>query len=217
MCVVFPFPFPPGIVQGQATVDKVIQKEDFRTIALRFPEGSLEAANIGASVAINCTCLTIVSIEAESNLLTFDVIGETLDKTNLGELEEGHKANFERAARIGDEIGGHNVSGHVHTIGRVRQVETSENNVRYNIEVPQEWIKYVLPKGYIAVDGISLTVGEVEENTFNLYLIPETLRVTTLGKKAEGTSVNIEIDSQTQTIVDTIEKYMKANNLVAQA
>ena len=112
---------------------------------LRFPENSLEAAAVGASVAINGTCLTIVSIE-EDNKLMFDVIGETLDKTNLGELEEGHTANFERAARIGDEIGGHNVSGHVHAQGTIREVETTENNVRYNIEVPHQWTKYILPK-----------------------------------------------------------------------
>jgi len=118
---------------------------------------------------------------------------------------------LQRAARIGDEIGGHTVSGHIHTKGFIREVERTEQNVRYQVEVPPGWTKYVLPKGFIAVDGISLTVGEVASNTFNLYLIPETLRVTTLGAKEKGSSVNIEIDSQTQTIVDTIECYMREN------
>ena len=111
---------------------------------------------------------------------------------------------------VGDEVGGHNVSGHVHTKAEVSEVEREgENNVRYQIRLPtREYVKYVLPKGYIAVDGISLTVGEVDdqEGTFNLYLIPETLRVTTLGAKTPWSAVNVEVDAQTQAIVDTVEK-----------
>ena len=204
-----------GIVEGQASVSRIEEKDDFRSLVLKFPGGALDRAKVGASIAVNGTCLTIVSISEPTRELSFDVIGETLDKTNLGDLREGLLCNFERAARIGDEIGGHVVSGHVHTVAKVSEVERTANNVRYQIRVPGEYLKYVLPKGYVAVDGISLTVGEVvttiggpeqgeDFGYFNLYLIPETLRVTTLGAKREGDCVNLEIDAQTQTIVDTI-------------
>lgn len=107
---------------------------------------------------------------------------------------------------MGDEIGGHNVAGHVHTTALIHNMEETPNNVRITFQVPEEWVKYIFPKGYIAVDGISLTVGEVQDNTFCVYLIPETLRMTILGSRQPGQSVNLEIDTQTQTIVDTVEK-----------
>ncbi|QDZ20253.1 riboflavin synthase [Chloropicon primus] len=204
------------MTKARAEVASVVDKDEFRSLVLRFPppreEGRnyLERAQVGCSVAVNGTCLTVTTIAEERNELGFDVIGETLRRTNLGTLAVGDECNFERAARIGDEVGGHNVSGHVHTKAEVSEVErVGENNVRYQVRLPtREYIKYVLPKGYIAVDGISLTVGEVDdqEGTFNLYLIPETLRVTTLGTKTPGSAVNVEVDAQTQAIVDTVEK-----------
>jgi len=99
----------------------------------------------------------------------------------------------------------------LHVQGVITEKEMTDSNARYSVQLPRGWIKYVMPKGFIAVDGCSLTVGEVGEDTFNLYLIPETLRVTTLGGKGPGDSVNIEIDGQTQAIVDTIEKYLELN------
>ncbi|MEW5318197.1 MAG: hypothetical protein WDW38_009438 [Sanguina aurantia] len=164
---------------------------------------------IGASVAINGTCLTVTDILTDGSTLAFDIIIETLRATNLGDLQPGGPVNFERSARIGEEVGGHNVSGHVHTKARIASILDMENNRRVTFELPgSTWMKYILPKGYIAVDGTSLTIGEVEGNTFSVYLIPETLRATVHGVKREGEFVNIEIETQTQAIVDTVERVM---------
>ncbi|EIE19022.1 riboflavin synthase [Coccomyxa subellipsoidea C-169] len=192
-----------GIVQGQGNVVKVHQLEDFRSISIQFPSGSMGGIQIGASVAINGTCLTVTEIDGDR--LKFDIIVETLRATNLGALDLGSRVNFERSARVGDEIGGHNVSGHVCATAEVAAIEDSENNRRITFKVPQQFMKYVLPKGFIAVDGISLTVGEVGKDWFTVYLIPETLRITTLGARVVGDAVNLEVEAQTQAIVDTVE------------
>jgi len=199
-----------GLVQGKARVRALTPKSDaFATLALEFPTNALRELKIGASIAINGTCLTVV--EHEKDEARFDLIVETLRATNLGKLRAGSEVNYERSARVGDEIGGHTVSGHVSCTATIREVVDTE----YNREVvfalsDAELIKYVLPKGFIAVDGCSLTVGKVDKvkGEFNVWLIPETLRVTVLGNKGVGDDVNLEIESQTQVIVDTIERYM---------
>lgn len=151
----------------------------------------------------------MTDILKDGSTLAFDIIIETLRATNLGTLQPGGSVNFERSARIGEEVGGHNVSGHVHTKARISNITDMENNRRVTFELPDStWMKYILPKGYIAVDGTSLTIGEVTGNTFSVYLIPETLRATVHGVKAEGEFVNIEIETQTQAIVDTVERVM---------
>ncbi|MFE8071489.1 riboflavin synthase subunit alpha [Marinobacteraceae bacterium S3BR75-40.1] len=193
-----------GIVQGQAEITRIEKHSGLHRFEVRFPPGSLEGITIGASVALNGACLTVVSHQGDQ--LVFDIMMETLRCTTLADRQAGDRVNFERAARIGDEIGGHLLSGHVHTVARVATVETPENNRRITFEVPEQWMPYVIPKGYIAIDGASLTIGEVESNRFSVYLIPETLRVTHFGQLEPGDSVNIEIDSQTQTIVDTLAR-----------
>ncbi|GIM02974.1 hypothetical protein Vretimale_7764 [Volvox reticuliferus] len=194
-----------GIVQGTANVTAVDSKEKFSSLDILFPHGKVDAIKIGASVAINGTCLTVTRIEEDT--LSFDIMMETLRATNLGGLKPGSVVNFERSARVGDEIGGHNVSGHVHCTATIAAVEQTENNRRLTFEVGNPgFMKYILPKGYIAVDGCSLTIGEVWENKFSVYLIPETIRVTIFGVKGVGDSVNIEIETQTQAIVDTTER-----------
>jgi len=194
-----------GIVQGTAKVSNITEREGFRRLRISFPSGATAGVQIGASVALNGTCLTVTDIE-NNDALSFDVIAETLRATNLGGLSEGSSVNFERSARVGDEIGGHHVSGHVHTTAELSEVQQTQDNRRLSFRVPRQWMKYILPKGFIAVNGCSLTVGEVGEDDFSVYLIPETLRVTVLGDLALGDLVNIEIDSQTQAIVDTVEK-----------
>jgi len=200
-----------GIVQGKAKVSKVNQQIEFSSLQIEFPDQKIRGAQIGASVAINGTCLTVTNVEGDVG--HFDIIAETLRATNLGQLKEESHITFERSARVGDEIGGHNVSGHVHTTAEVVDIKETENNKQITFKVPRQWMKYILPKGFIAVDGISLTVGEVGDERFCVYLIPETLRATTLGEKLEGDFVNIEIDSQTQAIVDTVEQIMERQNL----
>jgi len=193
-----------GIVQGVATVKHIETAPGLNTYTLQLPDGAAEGVTIGASVALNGTCLTVT--RQEGNCLYFDAMQETLRLTTLGALREGDPVNFERAARIGDEIGGHLLSGHVHTTATVTSVLRPENNVTIEFEVPEAWARYIFPKGYIAINGASLTIGNVTGNRFNVHLIPETLRATTFGDLREGHVVNIEIDSQTQTIVDTLAR-----------
>jgi riboflavin synthase len=134
-----------GIVQGKAEVEDVQRKEDFARFNIRLPAGKADGVQIGASVAINGACLTVTSIAGD--LLGFDVMVETLRATNLGALGAGSAVNFERAARVGDEIGGHNVSGHVHTTATIKAVEDTPNNRRVTFELPEaRWMKYILPK-----------------------------------------------------------------------
>ncbi|MDK9557418.1 riboflavin synthase subunit alpha [Marinobacter sp. M216] len=193
-----------GIVQGIATVEEITTAPGLNTFVIRLPDDKVGGVTIGASVAINGTCLTVT--RQDGNALYFDAMQETLRLTTLGRLEPGDEINFERAARIGDEIGGHLLSGHIHTTATIVEILRPENNVTLWFEVPDEWTRYIFPKGYIAINGASLTIGEVQGNRFNVHLIPETLRATTFGKATEGDEVNIEIDSQTQTIVDTLAR-----------
>ena len=193
-----------GIVQGIARIEGIERKPNLHRLAIGFPSGSMNGITRGASVAIDGACLTVT--EQDGDRLWFDVMMETLRATTLGERPEGGKVNFERAARIGDEIGGHLLSGHVHCTATVESIETPENNRRLEFRVPEHWRHYLLPKGYIAVNGASLTIGEVTGTGFSVYLIPETLEATTFSELTEGESVNLEIDSQTQTIVDTLAR-----------
>ncbi|SFR49583.1 riboflavin synthase alpha chain [Marinobacter daqiaonensis] len=193
-----------GIVQGIAAIESLESRPGLTTFIIRFPEHTVGDITIGASVAINGTCMTVTARDGDR--LWFDAMQETLRLTTLGQLREGSRVNFERAARIGDEIGGHLLSGHVHTTAPVISRDEPENNVTLTFEVPVEWQKYLFPKGYIAVNGASLTIGEVMDNRFNVHLIPETLRATTFADLRVGEKVNIEVDSQTQTIVDTLAR-----------
>ena len=193
-----------GIIQAKASVERIERKTGLNRIALRFPGGMLEGIQRGASVSVNGACLTVT--DQDDNLAWFDVVMETLRVTTLGNLAEGDGVNVERAARIGDEIGGHLLSGHVHCVATLTSLETPDNNRHLCFSVPAEWREYLVTKGYIAVDGASLTVAELTDSGFCVYLIPETIRATRFGALAPGHEVNIEIDHQTQTIVDTLKR-----------
>ena len=195
-----------GIVQGTAEVVEIVEKTEFRTHTIRLPAEYLEGLKPGASVAHNGCCLTVVRVEDDR--VSFDLMRETLRVTNLGELRVGDRVNFERAARFGDEIGGHQMSGHIHATAAVTRVLESENNRQVWFRVPQPLAKYIFVKGYIGIDGISLTIGEVAGDEFNVNLIPETLARTNMGWRQAGDRVNIEIDPQTQAIVDTVERVL---------
>ena len=196
-----------GIVQGVAEIVAIEEKELFRTHTVRLDAALLPGLELGASVAHNGCCLTVTAIEGER--VSFDLIKETLRITNLGALQVGDKVNIERAAKFSDEIGGHLMSGHIMTTAEICKIIQSENNREVWFR-PQDagQIKYILRKGYIGIDGISLTVGDVTKTKFCVHLIPETLERTTLGSKKLGHKVNIEIDPQTQAIVDTVERVM---------
>ena len=196
-----------GIVQGTARVARIEDRAGLRSFGLEFPSGFDEGLAIGASVAIDGVCLTVTARSAAGQA-SFDVMQQSLALTTLGALATGSRVNVERAARDGAEIGGHPLSGHIDISGRIAQLRTPENNRVLRIALPPRWMRYVFAKGYIAVNGCSLTIAEVDrrEAWFEVWLIPETLRVTTFAEKAEGDALNIEIERQTQVFVDTVRE-----------
>ena len=195
-----------GIVQGTGTIQSM-SGESVRRFIIDFNEVSTDNLQIGASVAINGVCLTVV--EQNNKLVSFDVIPETIDRTTFSNSRVGDKVNLERSLKVGDELGGHLLSGHVMGIGEIDYISTGEDNTDIRIIAESNIMKYINSKGYVAIDGISLTIGEVSSNSFMLHLIPETLRITTIGDKTIEDRVNIEIDSMTQTIVSTVERLME--------
>lgn len=196
-----------GIVQGMGHIAAISQPSpDFRTHVVELPAEMADNLQIGASVANNGCCLTITGIQGR--LVSFDLMAETLAKTNLGRLKTGDAVNLERAARFGDEIGGHVMSGHVMATTHITRVDESAFNRTVWFALPAELKPYILTKGFIGLDGCSLTIGEVSGDEFNVHLIPETLNRTLFGARKAGDTVNIEIDPQTQAVVDTVLRVM---------
>ena len=199
-----------GIVQGKVEVVEVRELDKFRTHVVKMPDALREGLAIGASVAHNGVCLTVTDISGDR--VSFDLMRETLRLTNLGAVVVGQCVNIERAARFGDEIGGHSMSGHVICMAEVVAIDEAPNNRRLWFALPAAMGRFVFEKGYIGVDGISLTIGDVRSSgegiEFSVNLIPETLSRTTLGERLPGAQVNIEIDPQTQVIVETVERVL---------
>lgn len=198
-----------GIVQDYLPIKTLDHKQSFLTFSVEFSPRLLENLQIGASVAIDGICLTVSSIVG--NQVFFHAMMETLRLTTLQYLALEKKVNIERSSRVGDEVGGHRVSGHVSNMAQIIAVHEPANNRVLTLEVPKEFMKYVIQKGFIALDGCSLTVGNVDRNisTFEVWLIPETMSRTGFGVKGVGDYVNIEFDPTTQVIVDTVERIMK--------
>ena len=198
-----------GIVQGMGRVVSVEQPAaDFRTHTVELPEDMAGGLQTGASVAHNGCCLTVT--EADGRTARFDLMAETLDKTNLGRLKAGDLVNLERAARFGDEIGGHLMSGHITATTEILRIERTEHNTTMHFALPAALKPYILPKGFVGLDGCSLTIGSVGEDSFCVHLIPETLRRTLFGTRQAGDTVNVEIDPQTQAIVDAVGRILAA-------
>ncbi|MFC2305731.1 MAG: riboflavin synthase subunit alpha [Neisseria elongata] len=198
-----------GIVQGMGRVVSVEQPAaDFRTHMVELPEDMAGGLQTGASVAHNGCCLTVT--ETDGRTARFDLMAETLDKTNLGRLKAGDLVNLERAARFGDEIGGHLMSGHITATTEILLIERTEHNTTMHFALPAALKPYILPKGFVGLDGCSLTIGSVGEDSFCVHLIPETLRRTLFGTRQAGDTVNLEIDPQTQAVVDTVGRILAA-------
>ncbi|WP_369585269.1 riboflavin synthase subunit alpha [Kingella oralis] len=196
-----------GIVQGTGKIVHIHQPSaDFRSHTVALPEHMAHNLQIGASIAHNGCCLTITQING--NQATFDLMAETLAKTNLGSLKTGDSVNLERAARFGDEIGGHPMSGHIIATTPISRIEHSAHNRTLYFRLPPQLAAYILPKGFIGLDGCSLTIGDVTTQEFNVHLIPETLQRTLFGSRQVGDCINIEIDAQTQAIVDTVKRVL---------
>ena len=204
-----------GIVEGTGIITDIEERSEHIHWKVQLPKGSEEGLEIGASVSLDGVCLTATNIE--DRIIGFDLIQETLQRTTLNERKIGDTVNIERALRYGEEVGGHLVSGHIMATGSIVDItnpmqqsgENTDDTADIQISIPNSLIDYIFEKGYIAIDGISLTIGKVDESAgFYLHIIPETLRRTTLGTKSVGDSVNIEIDSMTQAVVDTVKRVM---------
>ena len=200
-----------GIVQGSFPLLAIERRPGLHRFTIELPEHLLDNLAIGASVAVDGVCLTVTAID--QGKVYFDVMQQTLSLTTLGELNIGDMVNIDRSAKQGMEIGGHVISGHVDNTAEVVAIEQPENNKFITYRIPAEQIKYIFAKGFVSLNGCSLTVASVdrEERTLTVCYIPETLRVTTHGAKAIGDKINVEIDRQTQVIVDTVENVLAAN------
>ena len=196
-----------GIVSGTAPILRIAEGEGIRKITVDLGDFS-DGLETGASVSLDGVCMTVVSMD--SGEVTFDAISETLDRTTLSDRSEGDRLNFERSLRLGDELGGHILSGHVIGTAEIIESRTVGEGLDLLISIPDGCSPFILEKGFIAVDGMSLTVGKCDEGSFGLHIIPETLRITTLDRKVVGDRVNIEIDSRTQAIVETMLRMGKS-------
>jgi len=183
-----------GIVEGLGIIKKFEKKTNTRSAAkMKVNLGNLaKGLKAGHSVAINGVCLTVTKIsksEAE-----FEMIGETIRKTDLGKLESGDKVNIERSLKIGDRMEGHFVLGHIDGTGKIIKIEKMPKEIKFWLELPTDLTKYVVKKGSIAIDGISLTLVDVIKNKISVCIIPHTMEITNLNSKKIGDKVNIETD-----------------------
>ena len=200
-----------GIVQSTGIVKKIIKKEGSIILEVESSHEFLLNLQLGASVCVDGVCLTVTSING--NRIKFDLILETLRSTTFDQVEVSDEVNLERSMKLGDEFGGHVLSGHVSEAISVEKITKSKNNYLLTFKASTEIMRYIFPKGYIAINGVSLTVGNVfrKMNLFDVHLIPETLNRTNLSKKVVGDLINMEIDSQTRNTVDTITQITKEN------
>ena len=198
-----------GIVQAIGTVQSVEDECQVRRVVVEAPELISRAIVPGARLSVAGVCVTIT--RSQPNLLGFDVILPTAQRTTLGECRAGDMMNLERAARLGDEIGGHLVSGHVDFAATIVDVQKQAGNKTLRIRIPAGFQQYFLPRGYVAVEGASLTISDTDRGGawLEVSLIPETRRATSLDQKHVGDRVNIEIDRSTQAVIDTTRSFVR--------
>ncbi len=192
-----------GIVQGVCPVVSCETQTGVTRLAVDLGELS-SGLEVGASIAVNGVCVTVTEIEA--SLVGFDLIKETVELSNLGGLAKGTAVNVERSLRVGDEVGGHILSGHIAGVTVVTEVTPDDGHRLVTMTVPTEWMAYLMLKGFVALNGASLTIAEIDRAaaTIAVSLIPETLARTTFSRVEVGDRINLEVDSQTQAIVDTV-------------
>ena len=186
-----------GIITDVGEIVSIEEHGSARRVAIAcaYPQDSIP---FGASIASDGICLTVTSLAARSNrdtVFTVDASSETIDRTTLGQWQQGRRVNLERALRIGDELGGHIVSGHVDGVAEVLSREDRDGTARFTFRAPRALAKFIAEKGSVAIDGTSLTVNKVEGDSFSVMMIPHTLAVTTWGKAQPGDRVNLEVDT----------------------
>ncbi len=196
-----------GIVQGTGEVISIADGGSVRRFSIKMSDLSNEL-EMGASVSVDGVCLTATRMDGST--VDFDAVPETLERSTLGGLDVGDSVNLERALRMGDELGGHVLSGHIMATAEVLSRTEVGEGVDMGISISSRIRPFVMEKGFIAVDGISLTVGSVRAESFDVHLIPETLERTTIGGKTEGALVNIEVDPMTQAVVETVARMLEA-------
>jgi len=198
-----------GIIQALSPVVEMIDKPGLKSFVVEFPQRLLSGLQLGASVSLDGVCFTVTKIDGSR--VSFDAMQETLQKSTIGSLKNGDQVNIERSAKMGDEIGGHPMSGHVSTMAEIIDMSESENNKSMTFKVDPSWMRFIFSKGFIGLDGASLTVvdADAKAGIFEVYFIPETLRLTRFGTKQVGDRVNVEIDPQTQVIVETVERVLQ--------
>lgn len=196
-----------GIVQGLEKVVDIRQGNGFITIIVSNENQFFQDVFIGASVAINGVCLTVTTIDQKLNQIHFDISDVTLALTTLKSLQVGDEVNVERSAKVGAENGGHNLYGHIEGTAIIKNLEHRGETYHIDIQIPGGNIKYFFLKGFIGLNGCSLTVNRVDRanSEISIDLIPETLRLTTWKNAKVGDEVNYEIDQTTRTLVDTLE------------
>ena len=197
-----------GIVSGTGKIYKISKKEDGISIDISAPKGFNINLKKGASISVDGVCLT--SLDKGSKKLKFDVIQETLSRTNLKNLNQGALVNLERSINSSTEIGGHLMSGHIHLTGKIKKIINKPNTKDIIVSFPKKFNEYIFEKGYIGINGCSLTIGKVNKDNFYIHLIPETLSVTNLDSLIEGSNVNVEIDQNTISIVETVKRTLAA-------
>ncbi|MCA9248558.1 MAG: riboflavin synthase [Planctomycetales bacterium] len=180
-----------GLVECLAEVAEIIDEPPGKRLVIRAPQIAAEAT-LGESIAVNGCCLTVVAINQAT--FAFEAGPETLSRTNLGQLQAGSRVNLERSLQVGDRLGGHFVSGHIDAVGRLDQRDEDGEWATFWFRVPPELTRQMVSKGSIAVDGVSLTLVDVEPDRFSVQLIPHTLSVTTLGALKPGDPINLETD-----------------------
>tara|TARA_Y100001936_G_scaffold254000_1_gene323368 strand:+ start:4700 stop:5311 length:612 start_codon:yes stop_codon:yes gene_type:complete len=195
-----------GIVSGKGKIKKIIKCEDYTTLIIQSPKGFSKGLSKGASVSVNGVCLTVK--KGKTDILEFDVIEETLNKTNLNNIARLSKVNLERSMTAKTEIGGHLVSGHIHGTGEVLKIINRKETKDLHIRIPKELKEYFFYKGYVALNGCSLTIGKVLKSSFWIHLIPETVSITTFKDIKKGDLVNIEVEQTTINTVETIKRVM---------
>ena len=196
-----------GIVQGLEKVVDIRQDNGFITIVVSNENQFFQDVFIGASVAINGVCLTVTTIDQKLNQIHFDISNVTLALTTLKSLQVGDEVNVERSAKVGAENGGHNLYGHIEGTAIIKNLEHRGETYHIDIQIPDGNIKYFFLKGFIGLNGCSLTINRVDRanSEISIDLIPETLRLTTWKNAKVGDEVNYEIDQTTRTLVDTLE------------
>jgi riboflavin synthase len=199
-----------GIIEDLGTVKRLDKTAEGASLVVESRACASEA-KIGDSVSVNGSCLTV--IDAKNDIMRFDISSETLKKSNLGELKAGERVNIESSLKAGSRLGGHFVTGHIDTTGRIISKEPEGGFVKIEIELPKPFMPYLAEKGSVAVDGISLTVNSLKEASFTMMLIPHTLSMTTLGQKKRASTVNIETDILAKYVQKLINRPSRSSDI----